>query len=57
MTSADGGVVSKIDASSRTVEATVEVEGHPYGLAVGEGFVWATSVDAGLLTRIDSDSL
>jgi YVTN family beta-propeller protein len=55
--SADGGVVSKIDASSRTVEATVEVEGHPYGLAVGEGFVWATSVDAGLLTRIDPDSL
>jgi len=33
------------------------VEGNPRGLAVGEGFVWATSAEIGVLTRIDPDGL
>ena len=28
-----------------------------FGLAVGGGYVWATSPDSGKLTRIDPDSL
>jgi hypothetical protein len=31
----------------------VPINGEPFGLAVGEGRVWASSLEGGLLTPID----
>jgi YVTN family beta-propeller protein len=51
----DDGTISRISASSRTVDRTIGITGTPLALAVGSGYVWATTEQGGLF-RIDPAS-
>ena len=44
--------IVRVDPRQNAVSRTYEVDGHPFGVAVGAGAVWATS-DSGHVVRID----
>ena len=49
----DDRSVSEIDTESRTVTATTALPGALNGIAAGEGAVWTSDVEAGLLFKLD----
>ena len=52
LTSATAQRVTAIDPTKQRVVKSLPIEGTTYGLATGEGFVWAASEGAGLLLPI-----
>jgi DNA-binding beta-propeller fold protein YncE len=50
------GTLSRIDPETLEVTETVPVGGEIAGLAVGEGYVWVTLSEQGLLARVNPDT-
>jgi uncharacterized repeat protein (TIGR02543 family) len=54
VTNLSANTVSKIDTSTNTVTATINVGGSPYGVAVDRsGFVWVTNNGSNTVSKID----
>ncbi len=49
----DDRSVSEIDSESRTVTATTALPGALNGIAAGEGVVWTSDIEAGVLLKLD----